>query len=288
MRDAGLVRAARRRIRRILHRGAALALRLRSRRYPLEAGAVTLVFAPHQDDGTLGCGGLILLKQRMRLAVRIAYLTDGSHSHPGHPILSPADIAKLRRSEAEAAAGVLGVGPSALFFLDAPDGRLDRLGPAERDTLVGKIAAVVSEVRPDEILLPYRKDRSSEHEAGFTLVMEGIARSGAQPRVLEYPIWSWWDPRALIKPLLGSGRVWRAGIADCLEQKLLALRCYASQIEPTPPWADPVLPRSFLSYFSSGEEFFFEIDAHPFAVRKDAAAKQREAGPPASQDSSRP
>lgn len=259
MPDIRLVRSARQGARRALHLGAALALRLRSRRYPLEAGGVSLVFAPHQDDGTLGCGGLVALKQRMGLTLRIAYLTDGSHSHPGHPTLSPADVARMRRGEAEAAAGVLGVGREALSFLGAPDGRLDRLERAEREDLVGRIAEILSRVRPDDIFLPYRRDRSTEHEAGFTLVMEALARSGVRPRILEYPIWSWWDPRALLRPLLFSRRVWRAGIEGSLPQKLKALRCYASQVEPTPPWTEPVLPRSFVSCFSSREEFFFEF-----------------------------
>jgi LmbE family N-acetylglucosaminyl deacetylase len=177
--------------------------------------------------------------------------------------LGSRDLALLRRAEAEAAADVLGVARTGIYFLDAPDGRLDRLTPAEREALVGRIAAVLAEVCPSDVLLPYRRDRSSEHEAGFGIVMEGLARSGVLPRILEYPIWSWWNPRALLRPILGSWRVWRAGIADCHQVKLKALGCYASQIEPTPPWAEPVLPRRFLSYFSSREEFFFEIESGP-------------------------
>ena len=37
-----------------------------------------LVVAPHQDDETLGCGGLIARKRYEGLPVHVVFITDGS------------------------------------------------------------------------------------------------------------------------------------------------------------------------------------------------------------------
>jgi glycosyltransferase involved in cell wall biosynthesis len=40
-----------------------------------------MVFAPHQDDETFGCGGMIARKKEQGIPVAIAFLTDGRGSH---------------------------------------------------------------------------------------------------------------------------------------------------------------------------------------------------------------
>src|SRR5690349_14548383 len=49
----------------------------------------TVVIAPHQDDETLACGGVIARKRSEGLPVHVIFITDGSASHPGHPRLGP-------------------------------------------------------------------------------------------------------------------------------------------------------------------------------------------------------
>ena len=235
-----------------------LALRLRSRPYPITREGVTLVIAPHQDDEALGCGGLILTQRRSGRDVRIAYVTDGSASHPGHPSMSPAILVARRIAEATQATGLLGVEASRLNFLGAQDGSLAHLTPTEAAALTLKIAETLAATRPTEIFLPCRHDGSSEHDAAFLLVQRAVQAGATRPRLLEYPIWSWWNPRLLWRPLLTSRRVWRAEFGRQSEQKRRALACYTSQVETTPQWPNPVLSAEFLSFFGSGTEFFFE------------------------------
>src|SRR4030065_330273 len=45
----------------------------------LKSSAV--IFAPHQDDETLGCGGTIMLKRKAGTPVACVFMTDGSTSH---------------------------------------------------------------------------------------------------------------------------------------------------------------------------------------------------------------
>jgi len=234
------------------------ALRLRSRPYPIEQDAVTLVFSPHPDDEVLGCGGLLTLKRIKGVTVCVTYITDGCASHPGHPVLTLETLAVQRQAEAENAMGLLGVERAALRFLGVPDGTLMHLDIPAANELVRRIAAVLQSTDPSEIFLPCHRDGSSEHDSAFILVARALTQTGLQPRVLEFPIWSWWNPLLLIRPLLTCRRVWRMDFRRCENLKRQALAAYASQVEPAPPWEKAVLSREFVSFFLSSEEFFFE------------------------------
>ena len=230
--------------------------RLLSRSYRPDSAPV-LIIAPHQDDCTLGCGGLIFQKRLAGQPVEILYLTDGAASHRDHPHLSPATISKLRKDEARVANNRLGVDSAALRFLDLPDGRLDKLEPSERDDAVKRLAAALRERPPSLVLLPLRHDGSSEHEAGFTLVQDALRLGSLRPRVLEYPVWSRWSPRLLLPALL-QARVHRFDFPGYAHNKSHALAAYVSQFEPTPPWTRSVLPEGFRPVFEHEHEFFFE------------------------------
>jgi len=245
-------------LRRLLSAGVRCALRLRSRPYPVDRNRVALVIAPHQDDETLGCGGLLRQKRLVGAPVQIAYITDGSASHRGHPTLTPAALATLRQGEARQAMRLLGVEENALFFLGVGDGTLARLDPLAVTELVKKIADLLQQVRPDEIFLPMRDDGSSEHEASFVLVQRALALSGLRPRLFEFPVWSAWNPLRLFRPWGTSRAVWRVDYQALAALKRQAIGAYVSQTEPTAPWEKPVLSREFLSYFCPGSEYFFE------------------------------
>jgi len=254
------VPAARRRGRWPLRRLLALALRLRSRPLLPTPGAAALVFAPHQDDEALGCGGLMILQHLAGQPVHIAYLTDGSASHPGHPRFPAGELARLRRTEAAAAAALLGVPALRLHFLGARDGTLDHLEPPAAAALAAAIAGVLAAVRPAEVFLPYRRDGSSEHEAAFPLILAAVRGGNLRARILEYPIWARWSPQRLVRPLLRSRRIWRASFPGHAALKRRALALYASQFQPLPPWDQPVCSPEFAAAFASDEEFFFETD----------------------------
>jgi LmbE family N-acetylglucosaminyl deacetylase len=248
----------RRWLRRSLSAGVRCALRLRSRPYAVDRNRIALVIAPHQDDETLGCGGLLVQKRLAGAPVRIAYITDGSASHPGHPTLTPATLAALRQGEARRAMHLLGVEENALFFLGVGDGTLAQLDPPAATVVAGKIAGLLRQVRPDEIFLPMRDDGSSEHEAAFVLVQRALDLAGMRPRLLEFPVWSAWNPLRLFRPLGMSHTIWRVDYRAHEALKRQAIDAYVSQTEAIAPWETPKLSREFLSYFCTGREYFFE------------------------------
>lgn len=246
------------RLRRLLHAALTFALRLRSRRYTPPPASRCLVIAPHPDDEALGCAGLILAHRTAGLPVNILYITDGAGSHPQHPLLSPTDIAQLRRSEATRALQRLHVEAASLQFLDAPDGTLAHLTADDAETFALRLAGQLAALQPTELLLPCRDDGSSEHIAAFRLTLRALRLADLKPRLLEYPVWARWSPQRLLRPWLLSRRVWRISFPETVTVKRAALASYVSQIEPMPPWPEPVLPAGFIRFFESSEEFFFE------------------------------
>lgn len=253
-----LVPRLKRALRRLLRRMIQLFLRLRGRPLPLDA-APTLVIAPHQDDGTLGCGGLVFQKRLAGQPVHVLYLTDGSASHRDHPTLDPRSLAARRRAEARLAKARLYLDPACLDFLDLPDGRLPHLSAAEKDDAITRIAAHLARVSPATILLPWRRDGSTEHEAGFELVVAACERLRLRPRLLEYPVWANYRPLLLLRPALHAHRVHRFDFSGYGALKRHALAAYSSQFEPVPPWTRPVLSAEFAESFDGEQEFFFEI-----------------------------
>lgn len=244
-------------LRRGLRAAVTSALRLRSRPCLLEVGSRCLIIAPHQDDEALGCAGLILARRAAGLPVSIVYITDGAGSHPNHPHVNPTDLARLRRAEATQAMLLLKVEAASLQFLNAPDGTLAHLSPAAFEAIAQRLAALIAPLAPTELFLPCRADGSSEHTAAFHLTQRALQIARLKPRLFEYPVWARWSPQRLIRPAL-TGRVWRHAFPGNIAVKRAALACYVSQVAPTPPWPQPVLPAGFAESFDSDEEFFFE------------------------------
>lgn len=236
-----------------------IALRIRAHDYTSPPGSVTLVLAPHQDDESLGSGGLIASKRLSAQPVHVAFITDGAASHAGHPTVAPADLALCRADEARLALRRLGVETPAIHFLNAPDGRLAHLSATERDALVAGLVGLLNTIAPDEIFLPFRRDGSTEHEAAFRLVALALLRVRRCPRICEFPVWSWWNPLLLLAPVFRVRRVLRFRFQGYAFLKTSAVSAYRSQIEPSPPWRNAILSPAFVAFFSTDEEFFFEL-----------------------------
>lgn len=245
---------------RVLRTGCALfnrtLLRALSRPYTYADG-LTVVFAPHPDDETLGCGGLIARKRYEGLPVHVVFVTDGGGSHLKHPHLSVPEVIAWRKREATAALRELGVESCAVHFLNEPDGTLDRITPERAQALRASISALLRQLQPEEVLLPCRRDASSEHDAAFEIIMPALRQTGLRPAVWQYPIWSWWNPLLMFRHIITASARVRLPNADFTLSKRTAIACYASQIGPTPPWKDAVIPPDLLATLRADTEYFF-------------------------------
>jgi LmbE family N-acetylglucosaminyl deacetylase len=245
-------------LRRTIARFARIALRLRSNSLPVGLPNPVLVIAPHPDDETFGCGGTLALISRERAPLHIAFVTDGGASHPNHPILTAPEVAARRQQEAHLATERLGISWDKVTFLGARDGTLAQLDGGSYGALADRISGLLQSVKPQTILLPCRSDGSSEHEAAFRLVSTALERAGLKPRLLEFPVWSWWNPFILLGAMSGYRKVWRVDLGEARVAKAQAVASYVSQTHPIPPDTEPALPPGFAAMFLGREEFLLE------------------------------
>lgn len=222
---------------------------LRARPMPLPRGRA-LVLAPHPDDESIGCGGLLAAKARAGLPVLVAVLTDGRYGVGG--ALPPEDAATLRRGELAAALAVLGL-PAAPAFLGCPDGSLGLLPHAERDALLERLAALLREFRPDELYLPNPADCHADHEACLDLAREALDRAGLAPKLYGYFIWAFWPLSWHLRADKPPLPLLRLDIRTVKERKARAMACHASQM--------PRLPAVLRSFsLATGCELYCELD----------------------------
>ena len=80
-----------------------------------------MVFSPHQDDETLGCGGTIALKREHGIPVTVVFLTDGGQGFVDLDAHSQGKIIQTRKQEAVTALEVLGAVVRHCFILFVPN-----------------------------------------------------------------------------------------------------------------------------------------------------------------------
>jgi LmbE family N-acetylglucosaminyl deacetylase len=219
-----------------------------------------VIIAPHQDDETLACGGLIARKRNEGLPVHVVFITDGSASHPGHPRYDPPALSILRRREAMDAMACLGVERTAVHFMDEPDGTLKTITAGRRESLVRRLELLLRKIAPGELFLPCNPDGSSEHDATFGFVTDALQRSGVRLDVWQYPVWSWWNPVLLVRRWFGTRECRRLPLEDYRQHKQQAIRCYQSQIAPLSPDKYPALPADLVDIFLTDTEYFFRYE----------------------------
>ncbi len=189
------------------------------------AGRRPLILAPHPDDESLGCGGLIAAACAAHLAPEVLILTDGAGSHPGSRAYPPARLAELREQEARAAARQLGLPPKNLHFLRYPDTELPRRGPSFA-AAVEHVVALAAAKKCRLIIGPWAGDPHADHLAG-AMIAQAAARA-ACIELVSYPVWGWLRPvpeNDTRDRLTG----WRLDIAPHLAAKQRAIAAHVSQ-----------------------------------------------------------
>ncbi|MBO3458292.1 PIG-L family deacetylase [Aetokthonos hydrillicola Thurmond2011] len=206
-----------------------------------------IVFAPHQDDETFGCGGTIALKCASGIPVKVVFLTDGKHSKPDS--IQPEEIVNIRQKEAVNALKTLGMTPSEIHFLGHADGTLKHLSNEQRQQIIKQLAELLKSFRPQEVYVPHHHDKHPDHEATYNLVHDAIASSDTELQILQYPIWMLWqNPLSFHLNLQDISSSYRISIASVQNQKKQAIASYRSQITTLPP--------GLLNRFSSQFEIF--------------------------------
>lgn len=176
-----------------------------------------LAIAAHRDDVELTCGGTLLKAARLGRTTAILDLTAGETGTRGS--------AQLRGEEAAAAARVLGV--AARENLGLPDAGLVNT-PEVRNA----IAVAIRRFRPSIVIAPWLDGRHPDHHVTARLVRDACFVAGLAKIAPESPVHR---PRKVVHCL--SYRedpvkpTFVVDVTETFEEKLAAIRCYASQFD---------------------------------------------------------
>jgi LmbE family N-acetylglucosaminyl deacetylase len=193
VRQYGAVRLLRR-----LHRvGHRLPIRLR---HPERARV--LVVAPHMDDDVIGPGGTLALHRQRGSSINVVFCAAGATPEQD----------RQRKSEARAAADFMGF--ERVDWFDFPEGALS---PNE-GRLAAKLAALIGELKPDQIFCPYVADHHRDHSAVALALAGALEETRWQGEVWCYEVWSPLWPNVAVD------------ISSVVDTKRRAIELYTSQV----------------------------------------------------------
>ena len=191
-----------------------------------------LVIAPHADDETIGCGGLIARSKAAGGEVYVQVLTVGDLDHydgKDHPVAG-----NTREKELEAAMELLGVDDWEILIKDSDlhlrldhIPRRDLINLFERDSRLA-----IDNIRPTMIAIPapsFNQDHEAVYKAALTACRPHLSTLKPFQRVVlvaDSPQLAW--NHTPFKPN------WYVDISDCLDLKLEAFAKHESQQRPSP------------------------------------------------------
>ena len=207
-----------------------------------------LVLAPHPDDESLGCGGVIAACCAAGRAVHVVVLTDGAASHGATQAWSRPRLAALRAQELRKASAVLGVAAEHVHFLAAPDGAAPQDGP-EFARLTERLTALVTAAGARNLLTSWRHDPHPDHVAA-ALLADAVAQRVAVRR-WAFPVWGW-----LRDDVPHTLQGWRIDIRHHRPAKRRAIAAHVSQ---TTDLVGHGLSRAFLRQFDRDYEVILTV-----------------------------
>ena len=187
-----------------------------------------LALFAHPDDPEVACAGSLATWTGGGTDAHLV-ITNAGDKGTGLPSIAGAELAAIRRTEAEQAAALLGL--ASVQFLDVPDGELENT-TAFRSELIG----IVRTIRPDVVIAPdptavFFGDSYVNHHDHRALGWAVLDVAGSMAAGARYAPGAG-EPHQ-IETLLLAGTLepdtW-VDIAGALDAKVGALACHRSQL----------------------------------------------------------
>lgn len=216
----------------------------------------TLIIAPHADDESLGCGGVISLLRKYGQTVYIVLLSDGTLSHPNSKEYPAESLKALREKELLDAAMILGVPEENIIFCRYKDRHVPSVHDEGFRDSVEKISRIFEILEPQSVFVPWRRDPHPDHQAAFQLIN---ACGTGNAKIYEYPIWMEELGQTEDLPTDEESIPFRLNISSVLDKKQEAIAQHRSQITDliTDDPAGFRLSAEMLSHFNVPYETFF-------------------------------
>ncbi len=176
-----------------------------------------LAIAAHRDDIELTCGGSLIKSARQGRVTAIIDLTAGESGTRGS--------ASLRERESNEAARILGVRDR--INLGLPDAGITNT-PETR----AQLAIAIRELRPRLVIAPALQGRHPDHIVAGQLVRDACFVAGLAKIAPDTPAYR---PRKIIHAIAfredNIKPTFVVDISDVFEEKMRAVKCYASQFD---------------------------------------------------------
>ena len=221
------------------------------------SGKKTLVLAPHPDDETFGCGGLIASKIKQGTEVYILFFTRGERSLS---FVDDEEVKEKRTESAYMAAKILGIDEKNISWLDLPDGSIPRKDQVEFDKMKKEVEQIIDENEIAEIFAPHYMEGWSDHLAAYEAATDIANSYDGQVTLYLYWVWAWYYVGLKQIFTLPWKRMYLLAIEDVYDTKEAAMRAYfsAKTLKGDPYMGH--LPEVFLKAFEWKYELFEKVD----------------------------
>lgn len=216
----------------------------------------TLIVAPHADDESLACGGVISLLRKYNQTVYILLLSDGTLSHPNSVEYPAEKLRNLRENELLTAARALDVPVENIIFCRYRDRQVPGLQNPHFDQALSNMNKIIEIIGPQSIFVPWRKDPHPDHIAAYELI-DNAATNGA--KLYEYAVWLNAIGSAADFPSLKEIIPFKLDISSVLNKKQNAIAAHQSQISDLitdDPEGFKLFPE-MLAHFNQPYELFY-------------------------------
>jgi LmbE family N-acetylglucosaminyl deacetylase len=149
------------------------------------ASGPVVVLAPHPDDETLGCGGLIARRAHEGRRVVVIVMTDGRALLRRFGIdrdPSEAEVSAMRKAETRRALDILTDGRAELMFLDIENERLVE----QQAAATARVTELLRDLAPAELYVTSPFEGHREHLAANAVARAACAATGACGAIFEY------------------------------------------------------------------------------------------------------
>lgn len=210
-----------------------------------------LILAPHPDDETIGCAGLIQKMLQSGRNVVIIYMTGGERSHSGCCNIDGKIIIDARHDLTVKSAQILGVPQENLHYLNYKDGNI-----SFDDGETEKLKSLLENLKPDIIFVPHHGEGWSDHIQTRNIVKK-LTSDKASIALYEYCVWFWYYN---VRGIDWKNACKLTMTREQHEKKLQAMDAYIRPLAPCgKPWSG-VLPKVFIRANQWKKELYFKIN----------------------------
>lgn len=177
--------------------------------WPQPPAGPVAVIAPHPDDETIGCGGILALHAARGDVVDVVIVTNGDRGDP-NGLYPASDYVARRQDECARAAEILGC--RAPRFLGFGDQRIDA------DALQRVLRDLLRELRPAVVYHPPVVELHPDHHVVGRVTTEVLASLDPAPRSFAFETWVPVVPTHVID------------VSSVWDVKQRAIACFPSQL----------------------------------------------------------